>query len=285
MKIHINRDGKSLGKFDPAEVRARLVSGEFLETDLAWHDGMDSWLPLSECIDEIAPEQPAARAVAAHENEGLPWERREQSGFLTALAETVRIVLLEPALAFSSMKPLGGYGAPLFFAVMLGSLGALADLCYNLALRGKSALPLSAMGLDQAAVGAAIGGAIVLLPILMAVGTFLNAAIFHLLLVVVGGAHKPYESTFRTLAYCSGSAAVIRLLPGCGSIISGIWFLVILIVGLAVVHGIGRGRAALAVLLAFAAVCAAWVFCIAGTFALLLTPAQIQEFMRALSQG
>ena len=46
---------------------------------------------------------------------GLPWERRAEVGFFSALFETIRLVLLEPKAAFATMKQTGGLGAPLFF--------------------------------------------------------------------------------------------------------------------------------------------------------------------------
>ena len=82
MKIHLNRAGQSLGQFTPEEIRAGFREGKFVGTDLAWRDGMASWQPLSEVIDEIAPETeesgvPPLLAAAG----GLPWERRAEVGF------------------------------------------------------------------------------------------------------------------------------------------------------------------------------------------------------------
>ena len=47
MQIHVARDTQKFGPYSPDEVRARLSAGELRETDLAWHDGLASWQPLS----------------------------------------------------------------------------------------------------------------------------------------------------------------------------------------------------------------------------------------------
>lgn len=47
MQIHVARDTQKFGPYSPDEVRARLAAGELRETDLAWHDGLAAWQPLS----------------------------------------------------------------------------------------------------------------------------------------------------------------------------------------------------------------------------------------------
>ena len=56
VKIHLNRGGQSLGQFTPEDVRSGYREGKFAGTDLAWRDGMPMWKPLSEVIDELAPD-------------------------------------------------------------------------------------------------------------------------------------------------------------------------------------------------------------------------------------
>ena len=47
MQIHVARDGQRLGPYSTEEVRARLAAGELRHADMAWHDGLPSWQPLS----------------------------------------------------------------------------------------------------------------------------------------------------------------------------------------------------------------------------------------------
>ncbi|MEY4482725.1 MAG: hypothetical protein RL693_177 [Verrucomicrobiota bacterium] len=47
MQIHIGRNGQPLGTFSEEQVRDGIALGNLLGTDLAWHEGMDDWKPLS----------------------------------------------------------------------------------------------------------------------------------------------------------------------------------------------------------------------------------------------
>jgi hypothetical protein len=47
MQIHVARGGQELGVFSPAEVRARLNSGELMPTDFGWAEGHSQWTPLA----------------------------------------------------------------------------------------------------------------------------------------------------------------------------------------------------------------------------------------------
>lgn len=252
MKIHLNRAGQSLGQFTPEEIRAGYREGKFSATDLAWRDGMASWCPLSEVIDEIAPDEggtpsPALPVV----QDAFPWEKRAESGFFTALFETIRLVLLEPKAAFAAMKPTGGLGAPLFFFVLLGTIGGLAGIFYQTVYTSLE----SGASAEEKAMAAmftstlAVGITIMVLPVFLAALAFVSAGLVHLSLIIVGGAKRPFEATFRVACYAGGATAVLQLLPMCGAIAASIWNFICMVIGLAEVHGISKGRATVAVLL------------------------------------
>ncbi|PYQ12633.1 MAG: hypothetical protein DMF80_16890 [Acidobacteria bacterium] len=85
----------------------------------------------------------------------------------------------------------------------------------------------------------------------------------------LGGAPRGFEATFRVACYAE-AAALIRLVPLCGSLLSTAWFLFLAIVGLSEAHGISKGRAAAAVLLPLILVCcccAAGILLVLGGFA------------------
>ncbi len=245
----------------PDEVRAGFRDGKFTAADLAWRDGMPMWKPLGEVIDEIAPfagEGVELPPPVVKQQDGPAWEQREQLGFFKALLETIRAVLLEPSATFAGMRPLGGLGSPLGFAVIVGTLGALANVLYQFAW---TALGLPS-GEQEAAFASAMFGSVlviaivvVLLPVLIAAGMFISAGLIHLSLMIVGGARKPFESTFRVVCYAGGATAILQLLPIFGAWIASIWTLVAEIIGLSEVHGISKGKAAFAVLLPLIVCC------------------------------
>jgi hypothetical protein len=74
MNIYVTKNGLQHGPYTPAEVRARLASGHFIDSDLAWPDGATSWLPLSHVLatsqidpheEIIVPQRSSALAKAS----------------------------------------------------------------------------------------------------------------------------------------------------------------------------------------------------------------------------
>lgn len=261
MKIHINRAGQPLGQFTPDEVRAGFKDGKFNATDLAWRDGMPMWKPLGEVIDEIAPETAVDSGgsvppdvVPVAQATGFPWEEREQRGFLNALVETVRMVLLEPTAAFQRMPLVGGLGGPLFFAVAVGSTTLFINLLFQqLFGRLSSTADLTAEQQQAFAFMQSslyVGLAILLIPLFVAFAVLFTGVLTHLCLILVGGARRPLETTLRVIAYASGATAVLELLPVCGTyFVAPIWRLIVSAIGLSQAHGISSGKAALALVL------------------------------------
>lgn len=293
MMIHISRSGSTLGVFDEARVREGLRTGEFIETDLGWTEGMPTWRPLSELstfgatpppvtgaaspAGETAPlattvpvEEPTAATAAT----GLPWEDRDRLGFVSAWMQTVGMVLTKPVEAFSVMKREGGFGEPLLYAVIGGTLGGAANLLFS--------LMFSSMGVMSGnnGFGALIGGGvaslfmIILVPLIVVLMMFVTAALFHICLMIVGGANAPFESTFRVLCYGSGSANVLQLVPFCGGMIAGVWGLVLYCIGLARVHQTDTWRVVLAIFLPLL-LCCGLAFIVA-----LMVPAMTGAFNR-----
>ena len=102
MQIHVARRAAQLGVFTPEEIVAGLRSGRFLPSDLAWRDGMASWLPLGEWPEFrgiVAP--PSLGAAALPEPTPLPWE---ESKSLASAVATVAILFRRPAEALPGAR-------------------------------------------------------------------------------------------------------------------------------------------------------------------------------------
>ena len=268
---HINRSGTSLGTFSEEDVRAGLRSGRFLGTDLGWRDGMANWQPLAQ-ISEFAQDIPAAGAAlppppqapspesipafTAGARSGLPWDDRQQKGFFSAFIETLQMVLTRPGEAFTVMKREGGFGEPLIYAVVGGSVGAIVAFLFSLLFHSFGMFtdqrnPLGAM----AGMGIGSIGFIILVPIAIVICLFIVAGIVHLCLMIVGGANQPFETTFRVLAFTQGSTGVLQIIPVCGGLIAAVWGIVVNCIGLARAHETDTGRAVLAVFLPLVVCC------------------------------
>ena len=263
--FHINRSGTSLGTFSEDEVREGLRSGKFVGTDLGWREGMATWQPLAQ-ISEFAQEMGPGGAPSPQPQfsggsaitptatiaprAGLPWDDRQQRGILRAFFDTLVMVLTKPAEAFTAMKREGGLGEPLIYAVIGGSIGGVIYFLYNFLLSSAQLF-----GSHENPIMQMMGGGIrplffiILVPLFITIGTFIGSGIFHLFLMIVGGAKQPFETTFRVVCFAGGSANPLLVIPICGGLIGGIWKIVLYCIGFARAHETDTGRAVLAVVL------------------------------------
>jgi len=262
--IHVNRGATSLGTFSEEEVREGLRTSRFAPTDLGWREGMANWQPLSQFPDlgGAAPVAPppqisaASTAATGAPRTGLPWDERQARGFFNAFVETLVMVLTKPAAAFSAMKIEGGLVEPLIYALIGGWLGGVVTFLFSLGFKsmGLFANRHNAFGMMT---GMGIGSIafIILLPVMIVIGLFIGGAIVHLCLMIVGGANKTFEATFRVLAFSQGSTGPLQMIPICGGLIAGVWGLVVTCIGLARAHETETGRAVFAVFLPLAVCC------------------------------
>jgi len=185
-----------------------------------------------------------------HSTEGLelpPWERRERFGFLNALYLTIKDVLLAPGRFFHRMPSQVGIPQPLLFAVVLGVLATFFHWMYT--LMGSSLQVFVEDDLAtvmQAPIYAFFN--FLFSPISVSLVLFFQAALIHLMLMILGGNRLGFEATFRVAAY-SEATAVLLMVPGCGAFLSLIWSLVVTVVGLYSIHEIEPWKAVVAVVL------------------------------------
>jgi hypothetical protein len=100
-------------------------------------------------------------------------------------------------------------------------------------------------------------GGLVFLPISLIISMFVSAGVFHLMLMMLGAARQPFETTFRVVAYCTGGASVFSAVPICGAYIQAIVHVVFVGIGLCHAHEISGGKAAAAVILPMVICCGA----------------------------
>src|SRR6266513_874533 len=272
--IHVNRGATSLGAFSEEQVREGLRTGRFAPTDIGWREGMATWQPLSQFpeLGVTAPTAPPAQVGAAATLEpapprgGLPWDERQTKGLFNAFIETLQMVLSKPVAAFTAMKREGGLGEPLLYATIGGTFGVVFAVVYNFVLRSFSSL-----GDRHGALAHLLGGLgwiviLILAPVFVVIGTFINSAILHVCLMIVGGTKQTFETTFRVVCFAEGSASPLLVIPFCGGLITGIWKIVLYCIGLARAHETDTGRAVIAVLLPLIVCCGGIIFLIAMMF-------------------
>jgi hypothetical protein len=167
--------------------------------------------------------------------------------------ETVKKVLLEPEPTFNGADKQIGIGPSMIFGISLGVAGAMIGQLYQLAF--GSALGKLA-GNDAVAESMTSNLVmLVVMPVLIVILLFVWAGIVHVCLMMVGGANRGFEATFRACAYGTGAVAPMQLVPFVGGMVGGIWGLVVEIIGLRELHGTTSGKAAAAVLVPIFACC------------------------------
>ncbi len=177
-----------------------------------------------------------------------PWEDREQAGLWPGIYRSFRDVLLSPAVFFRHLHHRNGLREPLAVGLLFGSLGVMLSLFWDFVM--------AAWGLGGGINGLASRLNITLLfplllvlsPLMVAAALFVMSGVLHLLLLTVRGAKNGFEGTFRVLAY-GQATQILGAVPFVGGVIAGIWFLVVLIVGLREIHETTYARVILAFLL------------------------------------
>jgi len=109
MQIHIARNSAQLGVFSPEDVVAGLSSGRFHATDLAWRDGMQTWMPLGDWPEfrgSGVPASPGAPAADAPASSAIPWEQGKSLGSFFA---TIKMAVSSPSSLASGRFAFGDW--------------------------------------------------------------------------------------------------------------------------------------------------------------------------------
>lgn len=268
--IHIARNHQSLGSFGEEAVREGIRTGRFSSEDLAWKEGMPQWKPLGEMAPlwgmELPPpslesETPVATAELSGDGSEPAWEDREQMGLFPSILQTVQSVLTRPTPTFAAMKQTGGLANPLLYFVLLSSAMFAVSAFYQIVATSMNpvSFPPPFQHTSSKAFSVALIGSVLISPALYVVSAFISSGITHLCLMLLGGANRPFETTFRVICYAQASAAVLNLIPICGSLIGIILGAYCIIIGLKEAQGISGWKATLAITLPGLLCCGALV--------------------------
>jgi hypothetical protein len=231
----------------------------------------------TEPASALPPPRPSS-GTGAPPRPRLPWDERDRIGLVSALVETTRDVLTQPGAFFRAMPVTGGLGSPLLYAVIVGWIGLVASAFYQAVFRSIVGSGLGAFGSERPEIVALLGwvegwaafvAQAVFGGVFVVIGVFVAAGILHLVLMLLGGARRDFEATFRVVSF-GQATSILFLVPFCGQLVAGLWTLVLYVLGLAEAHQIGHGKAAVAVLLPILLVCcccAGLAFLFAGAIA------------------
>ena len=220
-------------------------------------------VPTAELVN--APEPPAPQAP------GTPWERRAELGFVKAWAQTTQQALFEPSKLFASAR-LDKGSAQVGYAVLTASVfWALSQLIESLLMGGRneqmrklveqlsgqqeSPLMKYLLETEQAARSPAwVIGLALFTPVFSLMFLYLNAGVTHGVGLLLGQVKRGFPATMAACAYAC-APMVLMAIPGCGSLISLVWLVVLTGIGLKETHRMSTGGAAASVLAPYAVLC------------------------------
>jgi hypothetical protein len=189
----------------------------------------------------------------------VPWEDRQRLGFLPAFSQTWSDSVFRPMEFFRRAPKTGNIGAALLYAILIVTTGGLLSIFWQYLFWDifSNWQDLESI-IGQEISRDILGVWALLLPFFAIISLFISSFIFHLCLMIVGSSKNGYEATLRGLCYSYGPYLFV-LIPFCGSLIAGVWTLVLMIIGWRELHESTTGRVLFAVLLPFVLCCGAFM--------------------------
>lgn len=200
-------------------------------------------------LHEPPEQEPPGPAVIPWEQPGRPWPG--------ALVETVRLFLTEPRRAFERVPVQGDVLRPVVFALIVSGVGILAMGAWNLLLTELfgSFLSQSRATPEERAMSRAFLIAYMLLsPLIGAFSLLITTFLVHLSLKLLGSARHGFRVTLRAMCY-SYAPEVVFIVPLCGSLVGGIWCLVLAVIGISTLQSTSMTNAVIALLLPVVMLC------------------------------
>jgi hypothetical protein len=172
---------------------------------------------------------------------------------------------LRPSEFFRDMPVVGGLGSPILYGAIVGYIGVLAKAIYDLVFNSVFGSAFSNMTQDpqlapfvnflHAGGGFASFVATILFGVpLLILGMFISAGIFHVVLMLLGGAGRGFEATVRVVAFAE-AAQLLNVIPVCGGLAGSIYMLVLCAIGLKEAHQTTLLKGILAVVIPIVVIC------------------------------
>ena len=189
-----------------------------------------------------------------------PWEDRAANGYFSGIFSTAKNALLSPSDFFKKMAVTGGLTDPLLFAMIIGMVGLMFLSIWDLVLHDSMQRIMTSEMRNAAGRGMSNGIAsplgMVMMPFLLIIWLFIVSGMLHLFLMMVRGAKAGFEATFRVTSY-SVSPFLFMVIPYCGMLITMLWMLTLIVIGLREAHETTGGKATVAVFFPFLFCCGA----------------------------
>lgn len=188
----------------------------------------------------------------------IPWERRKELGYRTAIIENSKAVMFNPQRFFRTPSieaadgPALGYGLAIYTIGQL--LSALVIVFGMLVAAGGTYAMLGNTQQNLAIAAAAYFGmlgicilpmTVLQAPVAGGMGVAIGTAMSHGILALFKSTRAPFTATMRVISY-SNAPYVLYVVPCVGPLVAMFWTAYIEMVGLRELHGVSTDKAALA---------------------------------------
>ena len=207
--------------------------------------------PIPDLEEAVSPPTLEDAVRGRSREEGVSWESKS-GGMFSSLLRTIKDVLFAPKSFFSVMDPEGKASYPISFAVITFTVPLLITMFFKYSFFYLEFLPrvheLASLYFAWLAGPILFIVAAVVVPILWIITLYIWAAVVHLSLVILRGNTYPFRATLKVLCY-SNATQLWSIIPVVGSMIAGIWGIVVNVIGLSAVHHISKIKAFIALFL------------------------------------
>ena len=152
---------------------------------------------------------------------------------LAAIPQTAIRIITSPTAFYREMPKSGGFMEPLIFAVVMGGIAGIIQTIFNFILYfSATSFTVKIMSL-------------IMMPIFIAIGSFIGAAILFVIWKLMGS-QESYETSYRCAAYLSAVTpitTIIGLIPYLGMVISVLIGLLYIVIASVEVHAIAAKKA------------------------------------------
>jgi hypothetical protein len=207
------------------------------------------------CYRDIPPELTACpRCVRPEETvppievESCAWESRQSFGTFNAFGDTLQKSLFTPTKFFRTLSPIGGIGAAILYAVIIGTLSAAVAMMWQYTTFSPADIVTFSSWRIPPLAGYFWAAGLMILPLLIVVATIIRGLVLHLSLAVIGGGSRDLGATLKVVSYAA-SASAFNVFPFVGAPIAFLWRVALTVIGLREVHRITTVRAFVAWLL------------------------------------
>ena len=176
------------------------------------------------------------------------WEMRESWLDMAAFWRISKSILFRPSATFSALNYDSGMLSALVYLFIYGSLGQIIGR-YWFTLLGIHYGILQGSPLSNTLHFATT---VLFTPPLFLAVVFVAAVLVHFVLRILLAAQRPFSATFQVMAYGSGAASIINVIPFVGRIIMPFWALGLYFVGLCRAHQTSKAKVLFALFLPLA---------------------------------